>query len=188
MNAVKPITHTFPDGVERTLRPTHGAHRRIETVFGMNYLEAMKAKGADALPEILFALMHDEKGKPPADLTIDSLIEMIPYEADAVLEMSAVVHACFTNGRREKKELIQIARDHLKEMEEQMEAELAAKANGSSSGVSAPKPSDSATNNSGGGISIVKSKPESSDTPINSTEPTTDQESSQPQSITSTGT
>lgn len=156
MNAVKPTPFTTPDGVERELRFTLGARKRIVDAFGMQLKGALDKYDSAAFPEVLFALMHDQHGKPPAGITVEYLAENLP-DSDRV-EIMVTIMAASSNGKLEKKALEPILR---KAMSAEMDT-------GSKSGVSAPNFSDSLTNNSGGDTSNVKSTPELSDTPSNS--------------------
>lgn len=175
MNAVKPTPFTTPDGVERELRFTLGARRRILDYLGLNLKDALNKYDSAAFPEVLFALLHDDKGKPPDGITVSSLAESLP--ADSAGEILAAIYAAASNGRLEKNELEPLIRKA-----------MTAALTGSDSGASVPSSSDSQTSNSGGDILNVKLMHESNGMPINSAAPTTEPESPQPQSTTSTET
>lgn len=152
MNAVKPTPFTTPDGVERELRFTLGARKRIVELLGMHMNEALNKYDSGAFPEILFALLHDESGNPPAGITVPYLAEhLLPEQTTEIL---SAIYAAGTNGRVEKKILEPVIAKLMREI-----------LTGSKSGASAPNPSDLQMNSSGGDTSNVKSMPESNDTP-----------------------
>lgn len=150
MNAVTPVTITTPDNVERELRFTFGARKRISDIFGCDLMAALNKYDSGAFPGVLFALMHDANGNPPS-VTEAWLSENLPIEA--ANEILAAIMSAATQGKTEKKYI---------------EALLIAKqqgTTGSTTGPSALSVSESATANSGGDTSNAKSKPESEPTP-----------------------
>lgn len=155
MNAVKPTPFTTPDGVERQLRFTLGARRRINDLLGMDLKDALNKYDSGAFPEILFALMHDEHGKPPEGVTLASLAEQIS-DSDRP-EILAAIMAAASNGKLEKNELEPLIKKY-----------LTAAPTGSHFGASVPNVSDSPISSSGGDTSNVKLTPEPSDIPSNS--------------------
>jgi len=102
MAEIKSTTYKTPDGVERALRFTHGARRRIVDRFGCGAKQAMDKYGDGALAGILYACMYDGDGKPPDDLTVEQLEESV-NAADSV-EMLAVFVEAVANGKMEKNE------------------------------------------------------------------------------------
>lgn len=168
MNAVKPTPFTTPDGVERELRNTHGAKKRIMQLFGMPWREALNKYDSGAFPEILFALMHDVNGQPPEGITVLYLAENMS-DTDSPEVMGAIMEA-LTNGAIEKKAYATAMRKVLKEQLEKMLI-------GSNSGASALSASDSLTSSSGGDTSSAKSMHESNGIPNNSEEMITVSES-----------
>lgn len=132
---VTPITIDI-GGVERTLRCSHGARRRIQKVIGGDFKAALQAKGADALIDVLHALLHDATGKPPADIPdTDSLAELLPSGSDADTELMAAIMSAMVQGKTSKNEI-----------EELLKAAKAAtekKPDGSVSGDSVPRSSES---------------------------------------------
>lgn len=100
MAEIKAATYKTPDGVERLLRFTHGARRRIVDRFGCNAKQALEKYSDGALPGILYACMYDEDGKPPLGLTIEQLEETV-NSGDSV-EMLAVFVETVANGKMEK--------------------------------------------------------------------------------------
>lgn len=98
MNSVTPVKYTTPDGVERELRATLGARKRIAERFGKSDIGGVLQQFGDgALPEIAFAMMYDRKGKAPADLTAAELAEdLAPAEATKLL---AHVLSAFGQGK-----------------------------------------------------------------------------------------
>src|SRR5690348_5984389 len=104
MLPVSGVSYTTPDGVERPLRFTLGARKRIAEKFGEPNLQRIFVKFGDgALPDIAYALMFDEKGKPPADLDPAELAERLTDD-EAVALLAAVMSAA-SKGKVEKKEL-----------------------------------------------------------------------------------
>jgi hypothetical protein len=176
MNTVKPIILTMPDGVDRELRFTSGAKKRIVDYFGTGLKDAMDKYDDGALPAILFALMHNGKGEPPAGITEAELAEMLdPADSPEVL---AAIMSASSQGQKTKNELEPLIRE---EMKKRAAMELA-KMSGFASGVFAPDLSGLPTNNSGGDTSIAKSPPESSDGASASAEPNNSSEQSPPPS------
>lgn len=175
MNAVKPTPFTTPDGVERELRFTLGARKRIQDLLGMPLKEALDKYDSAAFPHVLFALLHDREGKPPEGITIEFLAENLP-DSDRV-EIMAVIMAASSNGKLEKNELEPLIRKWMIKA-----------ATGSDSGASVLNASDSPMNNSGGDTSNAKLTPDSNDTASSNGSGIIASESSSPQSITSTET
>ena len=66
MNAVAPVTLLTPDGVERELRFSLGAQKRIVERFGMTWKPALEKYDSGAIPGILYAMMYDAEQNPPA--------------------------------------------------------------------------------------------------------------------------
>jgi hypothetical protein len=166
MNTVTPVVISIY-GVERELRFTHGAVKRIHEQFGMGVKEALNAYDVGALPGILYALMHDRKGKPPEGVDVAELAESLPVE-DAPIYMAAVQSAMM-QGRVPKEQLEVAIRQ---KMQEEAEKEIA-RLTGSPSGHSAADVSGSLTDSSGGDTSSVKSTPLPSNTYTNSENGTT---------------
>lgn len=155
MNATTPITFTTPDGVERTLRFTLGARKRIQDRFGMNLLQALNAHGDGALPEIAFALMFDEEGDPPKDLSVKRLAEAL--DSDHSVPLMAAIMSSITKGQTSKKEIEALL---LKAAEEER-MKLATELTGSTYPASASSASEPQETISGGDTSNVKSSPKS---------------------------
>lgn len=132
------------------LRATLGARKRIRQQFGCDMQEALNKFGDGALPEIAFSLMHDAKGKPPANLTSEELAENIAPE-DALPLMSAILSA-FSQGKTDPNE-VEALLTRLKESDQTKEAMNT----GSTSGDSADSASDSQTESYGGDTSNAKS-------------------------------
>ena len=156
MNAVTPVTITTPDGVERELRFTLGARKRIMESFGCNMKEALDKYDSGAFPGLLFALMHNADGRPPA-VSSEWLAENIPVDAEN--EILAAIMSAGTQGKTAKKDieaLLRVAR------EAQIKDIL--KLNGSISGASALSVSESVPETSGMDSLSVNSKPESDGT------------------------
>jgi hypothetical protein len=150
MHAVTPVTFTTPDGVERKLRATQGARLRIYERFGKHVQEVLNTYGDAAFADILFALMHDEKGKPPKGLTVEELRESLPMDSGA--EIMAVIMAAFSQGKSDPNELRALLE---KAMETQTQTTT-----GSSSTDSVHSASESPLSNSGGDSASGNSTPE----------------------------
>ena len=153
MNLVKPVVLTTPDGVDRELRFTLGARKRIVDRFGMDMQSALNKYDSGAYPEILFALMHDSKGQPPVGVSVDELSESLAPEDGP--EILAAILSAASQGKKTKNELEPLIRAA-------MDAAMM-QTTGSTSGASPLAPLDSPTNNSGGDILTAKSLPESND-------------------------
>ena len=154
MNTVTAVSITTPDGVERELRFTLGARKRIHEIFGFGFQEALDKFDYGAFPGILYALMHDSTGKPP-DVTIEWLAENLP--ADSSNEILASIMSAGSQGKASPKEIEALL----------IQAQLAAseaerlKRIGSTSGPSVHSASASQPASSGGASGSAKSKPES---------------------------
>lgn len=154
MNTVTPVTITTPDGVERELRFTLGARKRIHEIFGFGFQEALDKYDSGAFPGILYALMHDATGKPP-EVTIEWLAENLP--ADSSTEILSSIMSAGSQGKASPKEI-----EALLEQAQTAAAEAERlKRIGSTSGPSARSASESVPLTSGGGSANVNSKPES---------------------------
>lgn len=152
MHVVKPIVISLPDGSERELRFTLGARKRIQEIFGMDLKAALEKHQDGALPRILFALMHDADGNPPA-VSINWLEENLP--ADSAVEVMAAIVSAAGQGKVSKKEIEDLM---------QMRIGMSGSPTGSTTGLSVPKSSESATEISGGDTSNVKLAPGSAAT------------------------
>ncbi|SRR5579885_826640 len=150
MHTVEPVKITTPDGVERELRFTLGARKRIAQIFGMQMTEALNKMGDGAIPGILWALLHDATGKAP-DVSITWLEENLP--ADSATELHAAIMSAVVQGKTSKNEIEEL----LRKIQE-------AKSTISTSGRSALRSSESQPQNSGTDSSNAKSKPESEPT------------------------
>lgn len=139
MNSVTPVKITLPDGIERDLRFTLGAKKMIVDLLGMPMKEALDKYDSGAFPEILYALMHDERGNPPS-VSVEWMQLHIP--ADAAPEIMAAVMSAAVQGKRPKNEIEALVNAQLEENQRMI--------NGSGSLVSAPSVSDSVGKSSGG--------------------------------------
>lgn len=176
MNTVTPVTITTPDGVERELRFTLGARKRINEIFGCGMKEALDKFDAGAFPGVLFALMYDREGKPP-DVTIAWLEENLP--SDASNEIMAAIMSSAVQGKTPKKDIEDLLRAANELQLRQMQG-----GTGLSSGPSAPRSSESMIETSGGDSSSAKSKPESNGTEIPSASSASSSEPLPPQPLT----
>lgn len=154
------VTYTTPDGVERELRFTLGARKRIAEKFGMPDIKGIFATFGDgALPDLAYAMMFDAHGKPPA-LDIVEFAE----NTDDPLPLLAALMSAATKGRTPKNELEALLRKA-----QQMEVE---KLIGSTFGASPDSASDSQLKNSGGSPNPNLTH-SATDTAIASAQPTT---------------
>jgi hypothetical protein len=149
VNLVQPVTITTPDGVERELRFTLGARKRIAEIFGCGLKEALAKFDAGAFPGVLWALMHNSEGKPP-DVSMDWLSENLP--SDSSTEVLAAIMSAATQGKTPKK----VIEDLLKAAQE-----AGMRSIGFNSGDSVSKLSEFPTPTSGTDTSNVKLKPAS---------------------------
>lgn len=133
------VTYTTPDGVERVLRFTLGARRRIAERFKEpNVMTIITKIGDGALPEIAYCMMYDEEGNPPAGLLMRSFQESVD---DATPILAAVMSAVQKGA---------VPPNELEAMLRKAQQEMAEKALiGSAPGVSPDIASDSPLENSG---------------------------------------
>jgi len=152
MNTVTPVSITTPDGVERELRFTLGARKRIHEIFGFGFQEALDKYDSGAFPGILYALMHDATGKPP-NVTIEWLSENLP--ADSSNEILAAIMSAGSQGKASPKEI-----EALLAQTQQAAAEAdRLRRIGSTSGPSAHSASESQQPNFGGDSANASLKP-----------------------------
>ncbi|MHA2265148.1 MAG: hypothetical protein ACXAEN_22365 [Candidatus Thorarchaeota archaeon] len=103
MQAVKTVTLTTADGVERELRCTPGALKRIADEFGSSDFGKLAAERGDwVIFYVAYYMMYDADGNPP-DLTLGRFLEETP--SDATEEVLAAVLSAASQGRKEKNEL-----------------------------------------------------------------------------------
>lgn len=103
MNPITPVKYTTPDGVERNLRFTFGAQKRMVDRLGCSVSAALLKYDAGALPEILYCMMFDDKGNPPAGLDPVAFAESVDVESGASM-MAALIDA-MSKGKTPKNEL-----------------------------------------------------------------------------------
>lgn len=124
MNAVKPVPLATPDGVERNLRCTAGALKRISERFGTQDFRGVAAEKGDwVLLEVAYYMMFDERGQPPKDLSLEWLLENTPQ--DATREVLAAIIAAYSQGAQSKNEVEALLNDAEKLSEaERLQARL----------------------------------------------------------------
>lgn len=155
------VTYTTPDGVERVLRFTLGARKRIADAFGIPDIQAIFAKYGDgALPQLAFAMMFDANGDAPGGLDVVQFAEGV----DDPLPLLAALMSAATKGATPKNVLEALLRKA-----QQMEVE---KLIGSTFGASPDSASESQPKNSGGLLS-ENSTLSASDSANQSASPTT---------------
>lgn len=129
MNVVTPVSYTTPDGVERKVRSSLGAQKRVTERFGDNLQAALNKHGAAMLAELLYLYLYDEKQNPPKDLTVAELEEMLPSSQESLVEILSVIGSANTQGAIDKKNFAERIRAALQKAAEQLNT-------GSESGVS----------------------------------------------------
>ena len=136
MRAVTPVLLLDHTGVERELRFTPGARRRIAEHFGTeNMVQVAQDKGDWALYVCAYYMMYDSKGNAPAEYSLEEWMENCSGSEGA--ELVAALMASVTQGKTSKKEV--------EEMLEKMEGQT-----GLTSGPTVASVSDSQTQSSGG--------------------------------------
>ena len=151
MNAVVPIEFTTPDGVTRTIRATNGARRRIAKHFGeLDVQKILSTHGDGALSEIAWFMMFDANGNPP-NISLEAFSESLPWgDGTALL---ALVLSAFSQGQTSPNEM-EASLLAVQELSRKTPTDI-----GLDSGPSAATASDSPTETSGMGFSLVKSTP-----------------------------
>jgi hypothetical protein len=137
MRAVTPVTFISPDGVERQVRFTLGARKRIHALYGTSDIaRALDQQGDAAAVGMLHACMYDEKGNPP-EVSLSELEESLT--GDSAVEIISTLMSAATQGRTPKNEIEAVL---LKAMGLETQT-------GSTSGASVDTASDSPTPTSG---------------------------------------
>jgi hypothetical protein len=103
---IVPAIITTPDGVERSLRFTLGARRRIARDLGRSFAEVMQGLSDEDLPTLLYHLLFDEDGNPPAGLSIAKLEES--YEPGDTKELLATLLSAMSQGSVKKNEAMEM--------------------------------------------------------------------------------
>lgn len=102
------VTYTTPDGVERILRFTLGARRRIAEWFNEPDVIVILQKISDgALPDIAYAMMYDAAGDPPEGLDRKTFAESL----DDGVPLLAAVMSAVGKGATPKNELEAMLRE-----------------------------------------------------------------------------
>ena len=141
MGAITPVKYTTPDGIERSLRYTLGAARRIAEDFGSSNVQKLLNKyDFGCVPRLIYYCLFDSKGHPPDGMTADEFEQLFPGDVDTSRAALAAFISAVSQGKTEKNEIE--AR-----MREVMDAE--GNPTGSPSGPSESSASDSPTSNSG---------------------------------------
>jgi hypothetical protein len=165
MGAITPVTYTTPDGIERSLRYTMGAARRIGADFGTNNLQKLLNQYDYAcVPRLVYYCLFDASGNPPDGLTAAQFEEQFPGDNETGLKALSALMSAMSQGKASKNEL-----------EARMRTETD-QPTGSESGPSASNASDSPTRSSGTLLSM-SSTPSSSDTETSSDSSITERES-----------
>lgn len=152
MHSVTPVKITLPDGIERELRSTLGAKKKIVDLLGVPLIDALNKYDSGAFPAILFAFLHDENGNPTVSL---GWLESNLIDSDSAELMAAIMCAA-SQGKQSKNEL---EAQFTKAIEIES-ARLMARITGSTFSASQLSASDSAEPNSGGDTLSVRSQHE----------------------------
>jgi hypothetical protein len=156
MHLITPVTIKTPDGVERALRFTLGAQRRIAEEFGGNLLQAFIRLDESAVPAALYCCMYDENGLPPEGLTLRAFQETA--DPDQIVEMTQALRDAMEQGRATKNVLTAMDAG-LRLMKEEREKANQTQTPGSSSGALPTNVSEFPPPNSG-------TSPSESSTPL----------------------
>jgi len=101
---IVPVTITTPDGVERALRFTLGARRRISRDLAKPFADVMSTLTDEDLPTFLYHCLFDEDGNPPAGLSITKLEES--YEPSDTKALLADLISAMSQGNVKKNEAL----------------------------------------------------------------------------------
>lgn len=116
MGAVNPVKYTAPDGVERLLRFTLGARRRIAAEFGTaNIQQILQTYDFGAVPRLVYQCLFDERGKAP-DITVEQFEEIFPADNDIAAEALAALISAATQGVTEKNEIEAQIKENLRSL------------------------------------------------------------------------
>lgn len=172
MTTVKPVLLTTGDGVEREIRFTLGARKRMAERFGTESLqEILNRLGDGAVSGLVYCCMYDRDGKPPAGLAEEAFAEMLPGNASG--ELLATFFSAVTQGEVPKNVI-----------EARITAALRESIIGSGSGASEPSASDLPPPISGMVLPSPSSAPEPIDTGSGNDLPTIEPDLSPPPSTT----
>lgn len=102
MTPLKSAKFLCPDGLEREVRFSLGAQRRISDRFGVPILEVFNKHGDGGLPELVYLCMYDAKAQPPSGLSLEEFSEAVP--GNAAPELLAVLVEAITQGKIPKEQ------------------------------------------------------------------------------------
>jgi hypothetical protein len=153
MNAPVPVSVVCPDGVERELRFTLGARRRISQYFGMDIADVLAKVGDGGIPGLLHALLWDDKSKLLAGIpeSIPEFEEQFP--GDSGRQYLTAVMSAMSQGKASKKDIEMLL--------DQAQRAAIEKLTGLTSSPSARNVSELIVESSGTDTSNVKSSPAS---------------------------
>jgi hypothetical protein len=107
MTAVTPVLLRDHLGVERELRFTPGARKRIAERFGTeNLMQVSKDKGDWALYEAAYSMMYDKKGQPPEGLSLEEWMENC--SGSETKELAAAILSAVSQGKTPKNEIMEM--------------------------------------------------------------------------------
>jgi hypothetical protein len=159
MMPTETVTFTTPDKVERVLRFTLGARKRIAEMFKEpNIQTVLNQFGDGALPDLAYCMMFDAAGDPPKGLDVKRFAE----ELDDATPLLAAIMSAVSKGAAPKNELEALLRKA-----QEMEAE---KLIGSILGRS-PFSASESQQPSSGGVPTENSTPSVPDTESSSDSP-----------------
>lgn len=99
---IKASSIITPDGVERELRFTLGAEKRIHDLYGKPTMAVFQDQGDSAIPGLVWAMLHDAKGNPPVGYDSPAALAEEICPQDRVEYGAALLHA-ISNCSVEKK-------------------------------------------------------------------------------------
>ena len=107
MTAVTPVLLRDHLGVERELRFTPGARKRIADRFGTeNLMQIAADKGDWALYEAAHLMMFDTKGQPPEGLPLEEWMENC--SGSETKELAAAILSAVSQGKTPKNEIMEM--------------------------------------------------------------------------------
>ena len=155
MNAVKTVLIETPDGVQRSVRLVAAALKRIAERFGTSDIFKIAAEKGDwAFIEVLYYMIYDDKGQPPAGLELEWLMENASRQFSR--QAYAAIIEAYTEGATPKNVTEALLLDQMEEMQRLLTGLLskplqhsASVSNGKSSGTESRSVNSMPTQNAG---------------------------------------
>jgi hypothetical protein len=158
MKAVTPVLLQDPSGVERELRFTQGARKRIFEKFGsIDVTSIWQEKGDWAIAETAYYMMFDSDGNPPSAMSLDQWMEVAVGDDENTTEIAAAIISAISQGKTSKNEVAE-------RLTKIRSVAIAMIQDGLKPGLSADSVSDSPTLNIGGDTPTENSPPSLSST------------------------